>query len=181
MANFDNMLDIPNPKRRWIQGTVSGSSTLTRPADTNAYVAGDEVSNSVTAGSAVPWKFSGAIMVPGAPIIIRSIVLSTNQNIAWSAPGFWLFGAAPSAMYGDNAPFSHVAADDPNVLGNTAANSSSIATVGTEALYIMLPSNTLYLSNPHASSLDLYMVLVTGGAYTPISGQTFQIKMLVEN
>lgn len=112
-------------------GTVTNpTSTLTLPAATTAYTAGQLIANSATAGSVVVPSFAIANTAGGA--IIPRLRLSTNDATAtgWGAQTIQvdLWSVAPTFTNGDRAAWlpatgsaSHLAAYTCTMAGTTAA------------------------------------------------------------
>lgn len=163
------------PNLRWIDCTASGSATLTRPNDTNAYTAGDEISNNTAQGSAVSWVVPAFAREVGGRGIIRQGIIITSQNTTF-APTMLIFDTAPT-MVGDNAAFSHVSGDDAKFLNSSTATFSSITAVGSQAIAIF---GAALVFKCAATDTSLYMVM-RAPAYTPAANQTFKIRILVEN
>lgn len=172
----EHVLSIPF-NRRWITGTVSGASALTRPADTAIYAAGDEISNSTTAGSAVPFVFAGATNTPGGLFRMLAISVSTTGNInIVSRANF--YSASPT-MVGDNAVAGKTA-DRASFLGSFVVT-AAINGTGAEEMYAYA-SGLTGLSLPlicASGSTTIYGVL-TAAAQTPASGQVIAVRILVD-
>lgn len=109
---------------------TSSTSTLTLPAATTAYTAGQLIANSATAGSVVVPSFAIANTAGGA--IIPRLRLSTNDATAtgWGAQTIQvdLWSVAPTFTNGDRAAWlpatgsaSHLAAYTCTMAGTTAA------------------------------------------------------------
>lgn len=89
-------------------GTVS---TLTRPANTTPYTAGDSISNNATAGSVT--ALSATVSdTNDDPVSIEALLLdSTDTGLAGTTVRAYLYNSDPTASSGvsggDNAPFSN--------------------------------------------------------------------------
>ena len=143
-------------------------TTVTRPADTTAYAAGDLIANSTTAGSVTPITFTGV----GSSGTITKWRLRTNRASAgtgWVAR-LHLYRSAPTPSNGDNGAWlTNKAADwigsldavmDMQFTDGAAGNGT--ARVGPGITYDL------------GSATDtLYALLETRSAYTPASGETF--------
>lgn len=166
------------PSLRWIDATVNGVATLTRPNDVNGYTSGDEISDDTTT-AAHPWIISGFARANGGAGIVRNVMLLTSQNTALTC-SLKLFDTSPT-MCGDNAAFSHVSADDAKFIGGGNLSGQSVSVVGVGSELVL---NNFALINSFkcaAADTSLYAVLVAGGAYTPLAQQTFKLRVLVEN
>lgn len=169
------------PARRWIAGTVAGVSTLTRPSDTTAYTAGDEVSDSTTQALAHPWVFANVGRSNGGSFTVTRMRMALNDNNTFtgSLMEVWFYTATPT-MVGDNAAFSHIAADDANLVGMLTLTSVHRSAVG--ATGVLTYANTPFLFGVCAAAdTSLYAVLIPNSGVTPTSAETFALSILVEN
>lgn len=86
-------------------------ATLTRPANTTAYTAGDSISNSATAGS-VTALVATVSDVNDAPVLATALHLdTTDTGLGGKQVRAWLYNSDPTASSGvgagDNAAFSN--------------------------------------------------------------------------
>lgn len=86
-------------------------ATLTRPANTTAYAAGDSISNNATAGSVTALVSGNLSDVNDDPIFVSEILVrSTDTGLAGKKIRAYLFNSDPTANSGvgggDNAAFS---------------------------------------------------------------------------
>jgi hypothetical protein len=155
-------------------------ASLTRPANTTAYAAGDAVSNSASAP--VPLTFANAVRESGGVGVVVSATIATNSNESTKPDlELWLFDTIPTAI-NDNAAFVVSDADILNVVGVFAFATSSWrqATAGTGGT--SFAQGAWLASTPPpmfrlAAGTALYGLLVVRNAYTPISGEVFHIKL----
>lgn len=156
------------------------SYSFARPADTNAYAAGDLVANSTTAAEVVPMKFnvgnfphkSGAI---GYVRLFKDDETETNANFS-----LHLFSEEPVVTNGDNGAFAVSTAE--HFLGTIACNMTSGAFVtATDAikrfpvLHDTSPGLIGFDASPDHVQRELYGLLEAEAAYTPASGEVFQV------
>lgn len=153
---------------------VVTAPTMTRPADTTAYAAGDLVANSTTAGSVVPLEFD----VGGGSGMVRKIRIRTNRTSGGTTNAVFrvfLFRTAPTVAGGDNAAFNPANAanfiDAMDVVLNEqfsdgAANSSNGAA---GEINYSLPSG----------STKLFGLIRAGAAYTPASAEQISVALEV--
>lgn len=155
-------------------------ASYTRPANTTQYAAGDAVSDSASAPTAL--TFANAVREEGGAGLLVSATIATNSNETTKPDlELWLFDTAPTAI-NDNAAFVCSDADILNVVGVFAFATSSWrqATAGT--------GGTMFAQGAWAANTpapvfkcvggnDLYGLLVVRNAYTPISGEVFHIKL----
>lgn len=163
---------------RLILGTVNNLTTLTRPADTAAYTAGDEVSNATAQGSALPWVFAGAGSGAGGSGYVVRAALSCSDKLNVSAIyRLFLYSSAPT-MVGDNAAYNLLKAEFPGRIGYVDIG-PMVTAVGASSDSAFTDVD-LRKSYQCAADANLYGVLVVQGAYTPLSAETFQLSLTVE-
>lgn len=166
-------------------------STITRPADATAYAAGDEVSNSATAGSVVRAKFELGGFTYGKIMSADLDITPASGNVVTTAADFELLifrtFDVPAAV-GDNVTHPIAAADRAKAvaifrfddtgwvgpLGTVAAGTSQHQVVGyhvvqplaTPVLQALYPSGACFSfeGNPNKS---FTAVLRAGAAWTP--------------
>lgn len=155
----------------------STAATLTRPADTTQYAAGDLVANSTTASEVTNRVFTFPRF--RGPLRIRKWLLEKTDNDVTSAAFLLhLFSSAPTyTSAGDNGAFA------------TVGQSLTGTYIGTLTIAGMYGSSTFahgqgvpvvgdYVTwEPAwgtAAELSLYGVMVANGTYTPTSGGTFK-------
>lgn len=79
------------------------SASVTRPNDANAYVAGDLIANSTTAGSVTPMSFA-VERTTGLGAMIRRIRFRKSQALLTNAAfRLHLYNSSPTVSNGDNA------------------------------------------------------------------------------
>jgi hypothetical protein len=156
----------------------SSEVTITRPANTTAYTAGDaigvaDVSVAANAGSAIHELTE--IGPAGGLILMLSMDLMpyvASVPAGMSSFTAHLFNAAPTAIL-DNAAYSLQAADRTKYLGSIAIGTPAVTNMG-------VTPTTIYASSDKTThqgtwqlasgSTSLWVVLVTAGGYTPSSG-----------
>lgn len=148
---------------------VSASGTVTRPADTTQYAAGDLVANSTTAGSVTPVTLSFA--QSGKPVWLRRLALTHSKvTVTLSSFRVWLLNASPTVTNGDNGAIAGtflstvIAVVDVDVdvlLTGGGAWGSSLFDEG----LILLPDTT-------------YALIEATAAYTPASAEVFTLTAL---
>lgn len=161
-----------------VLGTISGTSTLTRPADTNAYASGDEISNSTTQGSAVPWVFPNAARANGQGGWITKAVLGCSDKLNVAIPfRVHLFKTTPT-MVGDNAQYSILKAEFANWVGYLDLGPLITGGSSSDGSIVDLDCRKRYVCDPAGSSL--YGILLPLGAYTPLTSETFRLSLLFD-
>jgi hypothetical protein len=162
---------------RGIGRTITAS--FTRPADTNAYTAGDVVNNSTSAPLVI--TFPSAVKGNNEGVTIMGVTLIDEANQATKPDlQLWLFDTAPVAV-NDNAAFAPSAAEmealvgivalpvGSFVVGNSAAGASGNCACDAQALFLAV--------NGKLTDQALYGVLVVRNAYTPVSAEKFVIRL----
>ena len=141
--------------------------SITRPADTTAYTAGDVVG----AASAINTFASfGAV---GDNMLLTTAILRMDVATAPSGLGAFrlhLYGASPTAI-ADNAVFNLVAGDRANYLGFI-----DLATP-TDLGDTLYSQNVQINKHIKLAGTSLFAVLQTVGAFTPASAQVFSLSL----
>lgn len=180
-------------------------STVARPADATAYAAGDEISNSATAGSVVRPTFNLAGFRQGRIMSAEIDLTAASSNVVTTAADFELLifrtSEVPAAV-GDNVTHPLTAVqraaaiaifrfDDTGwtgPLGTVAAGTSQGQAVGA---HLVQPLATPVLQSPWPSGFlfsvedqttkTLTAVLRAGAAWTPLGVvNTFGITLDIE-
>ena len=155
--------------------TVGGISkvidaTLTRPNDTTAYAADDEISSSTSAPTILTLancarSTGGSGYIHGA-VLVTSGVMATNLEVH-------LYDTS-STPNNDNAAFSPSDAESGTVVAVIPFNS-----------YFGTPNNRIFVSSPilapftTSDSANLFARIVTRSAFTPIAQETFKLRLRV--
>jgi hypothetical protein len=150
------------------QATVS--TTLTRPADTNAYAAGDAVSNATSSPTIL--TFSGAARAAGGSGLILSARHVKNNTTAANFR-LWLYRQTVAAV-NDNAPFPLLWANRANRVGFIDFNHSTGGT-GSDSSSALATFVNLPFS---AAGTALFGQLTTAG-YTPTSGEQHFLELSI--
>jgi len=81
---------------------VAATTTLTRPADTASYAAGDSVNTSTSAPTAI--EFAGCARIEGGSGYINELQIETSAvQFASKTVRLWLYNATPTTLTNDNA------------------------------------------------------------------------------
>lgn len=168
-------------------GKVGGESavvtaTFNRPADTTAYVSGDLVANSTTAGSVTPMSFAAARINAGTGLVRRARLSTSKTGLAGTeAFRLHLFKNDPSLSTGitngDNGAFT-VKGVLAIHLGYIDINLSSVFSDGAKGIGVPAVGSDI-LFDAGASTTNIYGLLEARGAYTPASGETFTVALEV--
>lgn len=137
--------------------TTIVTSSLTRPADTNAYAVGDEMSSSTTAPAVN--TITGAARASGGSGIIQGIYVS--QNTLWTTKPqmeIWIFDTTTTPN-NDNAAFAPADADVDTAIGIVSVATSYAGTVNQA-----LDSGTVSVPFVTVGSANLYYRVVIRNA-----------------
>jgi len=159
------------PSGATVPGYAS-SVSLTRTADTNAYLAGDILG--AATGSTAALTFANIGPAGGGEVMITTAQLEIDRNAVISGETsyrLYLYNVTPPSALGDNAPFDLPSGDRASFLG-----------------YIDLGvpvdlGSTLYVETQHLKQVtvpsggSLFGYLVTIGAYTPASATVHKITL----
>ncbi len=167
--------------------TVNGSirttgATLTRPADTNAYTAGDVIADATSGATVFTIPNVGGTTKGGT--IIQDIICIDSASVATKPDlELWLFDTAPAAQQ-DNAAYAPTDAELLRLVGVVSFATGSfkvgLATAGAggnsicESGQLGIPINTTQVSGG-----ALYCMLVVRNAYVPVSAETFTFRVRV--
>ena len=159
------------------RGTVNAVSPLTRPNNTDAYIAKDTVADLAT--GAHVWKWAGllgASQLAGSSGKIVRAVLLTDQVTNTEVFRLHLYSAAPTAL-GDNVPCTApLLADVATYLGPVdfpaavgEATSSAAHAVSVVEHQIASDANG-----------DIYGILEAVGGFTPAANQKWEITLFAQ-
>jgi hypothetical protein len=157
----------------------NNAASFTRPANTTAYVTGQLVANSTTAGSVVPL----AIPVGGQTGFInmrltrvrltKSGTSATNANFT-----VHLYAVSPTCANGDGAAFS--TNQSANWLGSISVSSMQAFTDGCTGTGSFAAGSEAFLKTSNVSGQSqqfIYALLQAQAAYTPVSGEAFTLTL----
>ena len=155
-----------------VGGRASASiARFTRPADTVDYASGDIVTNSTTAAIVEPLRFP----VPscGAGLIRRLILNKTGTSTTNAAFRLHLYLDIPACVSGDNGAW--LTNQVPNYIGaidvltmkafSDGAEGVGVPEIGAEVIFAL------------GRGATLYGILESRGAYTPVSSESFELRI----
>jgi hypothetical protein len=165
-----------------VPGYTTGTTPLTRPANTFPYAANETVCTATSVTVCPPVAISIANVFAGQGLINRFSMLksgsaTTNATFIW-----WLYSAAPGTatpnQYDATSYTGPRAADMPNYIGNATCSTGIVTSdAATQVWY------ECTLSNPNTAGVLDFKALAGGttinailsvtAAYTPASGETF--------
>lgn len=157
----------------------NNSASFTRPANTTAYVAGQLVANSTTAGSVVPLAIpvggqTGFINMRLTRVrLLKSGTSSTNANFT-----VHFYAVSPTSAVGDGAAFSTNQA--ANWLGSIAVTSMQAFTDGCMGTGSFAAGSEAFIKSSNVTGQSqqfVYCLLQAQAAYTPVSGEVFTLTL----
>lgn len=154
-------------------------TTLTRPANTTAYSAGDSISDNATAGSVT--ALSATVSdTNDDPVLLSSLTVDTNDTglAAGIAIRAWLYNADPTASTGvgggDNAAFSN---KRNGFIGSMSGTFRAFSDGGKARL---VPDEGNYiLAKPTSGAKTFYVQYQALAGFTPSAASTTLIGTLV--
>lgn len=174
MKNLVQNPTIPSGGSLTVDTAAYGPSTvsITRPADTAAYTAGDVVSNSTSAPAVMEFENIGG---SSGRVLLQSAFLRLDVSAVPGGMGSFrlhLYSTAPTAI-NDNAAFNLPAGDRSKYLGyvDFATPQDLGDTAFTQVDYI---GKQVALGSGETS---LYGILETRGAYTPGSATVLSVVL----
>lgn len=149
------------------------SVSLTRTADTNAYLANDVVG--AATGSTAALTFDGIGPAAGGEVMITTARFEIDLAAVISGMTsfrLYFYSATPPSALGDNAAWDLPSGDRASFRGYIDLGSP--VDLGS-TLYVETTQINKQILVPSGGSLFAY--LVTNGAYTPGSGDVFKITL----
>ncbi|MBM3136392.1 MAG: hypothetical protein FJZ89_14150 [Chloroflexi bacterium] len=153
------------------------SGTFTRPADVNAYIPNDTVSNSTSATT--PLALSSVFRVASGSAYLVGLRLETNLKSITPRFRVHFFAVNNPTVAADNVAYKEVYADAANRRGfvDLPAMSTAVDTTNSD----MSQAEDFTIRRPMvaaAAATGLWVVLETLDAFTPASGQSFTLVTL---
>jgi hypothetical protein len=170
-----------------VKGSIITSNvTLTRPSDTNAYIAKDTVSNSTSAP--VVLTFTNIVGVAGQSGYITKARFITNQSTNTARFRLHLYRTSPSAI-NDNSPFTLLAANAAariGVIDFPACQTEGSGSDASNTMFTIGALNNASTQSPQgalpfiSNTTSIFGILETLDAFTPASAQTFFIELTAD-
>lgn len=149
---------------------VNPSSNFTRPANTTAYVSGQLVANSVTAGSVVPLSWTAARVAAGNFFIRRVRLYTSSTSITTANFRVHFYTASPTIANGDGAAWSTTTS------GYVGSMDVAVIEAFTDgAAGIGVPNNGSEIGVALASGQTIFGLIEARAAYTPTSAEVFTV------
>lgn len=146
----------------------TGTSTLTRAANTTQYTANDVVGGALTIASVGPT--TGEIFVTGVRITMNITALPA----AMTTFSLYVYNATPPSAIADNSPFTFASGDRASFLTRITGLTATLLGTGSSSVFASL-ENINYQFKITAGA-NLFAYLVTDGAFTPAANsETYSI------
>lgn len=170
IVNDDN---LPIPVTASGFGAVLVGTTLTRPADTIPYAAGDLIANSTTAGSVAPIQFANAARTPAGVLRIERVRLQkSTTSLTNAAFRVHFYSATVTPANGDNGAWSTPRASYIGAIDVTMDRALSDGAQGS-GVPLVGPAITC---RPNAGT-TLFALLESRAAYTPGNAEQFVVTL----
>jgi len=167
---------IPVTAQKYVS---AAAAAMTRPADTNAYAAGDQISNSTTAASVVPLQFAVTIPASGWLLIDRATIRKSTSTVANAVFRLHLFNATPTiATTGDNGVFATTVAGASAEIGLLDCTTRGAYTDGANARGVPTDSPYVTLTGT-PGAFTVYGMLEALAAYAPGNAEVFNVSIRV--
>lgn len=150
---------------------------ITRPADTTAYTVGDLLANSTTAGSVTPFTFTHDGVVQPVQVS-RFIMRSSNDTVTNKNFQIYIFSRSPVVTNGDNGAFAVTGPNGTDNLGGVFGSSVAVNTGAGSINYFYPMDAAGTFANgwiPQVFTLPFFALIKVNAAYTPTSGETFDL------
>lgn len=155
-------------KTKFISAT---GTALTRPADTDAYVANDSISNHATAGSVTANSITVADVNDEPVAIERLRIVSTDTGIAGKSVAAWLYNSDPTANSG-------VGAGNASVFSNKRAGfigrmSGTFRNFSDGSVAVLVPDEgSRIITTPGSGARTIWWQLQALEGFTPSANST---------
>jgi len=153
---------------------ISQAITITRPANTTAYGAGDVVGNSTAAGGGI-LEFTNMGSGSNSRLYLTSTQFRVDLSSVPSGMTYFtlhLYNASPGSAYADNDPWDLPSGDRAAYLGYIVLGTP--VDLGA-TLYV---EQNLINKEVRLRGTSIYAYLVTATGYTPASGTTMGLNAL---
>jgi hypothetical protein len=149
------------------------SASITRPADTTAYTAGDLVANSTTAGSVSYGSLLVARSRTSMTQIRRAKLEKSGTSVTSAEFRVHLYSSLPTFANGDNAAFSTTRAGYLGALNVTINQVFSDGSAG-----FGVPVNGVEICDTGSNGeTTVFWALEALNAYTPVSAEVFTLTL----
>jgi hypothetical protein len=155
-----------------VASVLDVQTSITRPADTNAYTANDAFANSTSAPTAGGFTFSNAASASGGGGRIDAAVIVASAATIYAGE-IWIYDSAVSAVPNDNAAFASADADQLLLIGKIPF--TLVANVSTSSdAYI----TGLAMPYHCVGTANLRFTVRITNAPTPASAEVLTVRLL---
>jgi hypothetical protein len=158
------------------------TSEFTRPSDTNAYTAGDSVTDSTSAPTVRTFASAFRSLVPKGRVL-SALLIKSDKSVSNATFRLHLFNATVTPT-NDNSALSILYTDRAKYIGHIAFTCKQTQGSGDAAFAVGCvadSTNNQRIDLPFVGANNtLYGVLEATGAYTPVSAEKFSIQLTVE-
>lgn len=156
--------------------TVLAAGTMTRPSDTNGYIAGDGVTTATSSASAM--SVTGAARVSaGSGVIFGGRASKSTTGTSAASFRIWLYQGTPTAIPNDNAAFTAAVHADYLTLIGTASFDFANGIVGSDGVEVPITLDRSPMAFKLASGTSLTVIWEARASYSPSSGEIFRLVL----
>jgi hypothetical protein len=157
-------------------GEVGGNSaiitaTLTRPANTTAYVSGQLLANSVTAGSVVPITLAVSRKTDGTVVIPRIRLKKTTTSITNAQFRVHFYKTSPIVTNGDGGAWLST---ESNYIGYMDVTMDRVFSDGAKGFGTPAVGSQ-FIVEPSTGTVNIFALIELRAAYTPGSAEVFTV------
>lgn len=173
------------PSEEIYRGAVGGlkaeaSTEMTRPSDTTAYTAGDVISNSTSATTPIELQYVTRASGVGGYIV--GCRIATDKKSITPRLRVHLFNVATATLAADNAAYKELYADSSKRMGYFDMPAMTTATDSTNSdMSRTIDMNLRVPFKCADGSRSIHVVLEALDAFTPASGQKFNVTLITES
>lgn len=145
--------------------------TVTRPANTTPYTAGDVVGGAIEFTTAGP--SGGHVLITDADLTIGITAVPSGMT----SFRLHLYDVTPPSALADNAPWTHPSGDRASYLGYIDIGTPALLVAGAGQLFVQLGAVNKKVKLA-AASTSLFGYLVTNGGFTPAANSEVYLPRL---
>lgn len=150
--------------------------TMTRPADTTAYAAGDGVTTATSSASAMTVT-NAARTAAGSGVLLGGKATKSTTSTTNAQFRGWIYQGAPTAIPNDNAAFTAAVLADYQKLVCTFTVDFAAGIVGFDGVEAPITLDRVNPGFKLASGQDLTVIWEARAAYTPGSAEVFRLAL----
>jgi hypothetical protein len=151
---------------------VTAKTTVTRPADTNAYAAGDCWSDSTTAPTAGGFTLTSAGRASGGSGVLTDMVISTTAASSTLQGKIVIFDTSVTAV-NDNSALAITDAEARTIVGIVYFDMASGCSLTNNTTVHLQNLNIGYTCS---GSANLRFLIRVGNAYTPANAEVLAVE-----